>query len=71
MNDCYLSIRFMVLPIHPLDKVLQQTFIMVRLCSARLRNGTPSMTTTEKRRDIVLSCVAACLIVALVAVMAS
>ena len=38
---------------------------------ARLRNGTPFMTTTDKRRDIVLSCVAACLIVAIVAVMAS
>jgi len=38
---------------------------------ARLRNGTSSMITTEKRRDIVLSCVAACLIVAIVAVMAS
>ena len=39
--------------------------------SARLGNGTSSMITTEKRRDIVLSCVAACLIVAIVAVMAS
>jgi hypothetical protein len=29
------------------------------------------MSTTEKRRDLVLSCVAACLIVALVMVMAS
>jgi hypothetical protein len=29
------------------------------------------MTTSEKRRDIALSCVAACLIVAIVAVMAS
>jgi hypothetical protein len=29
------------------------------------------MITTEKRRDIVLSCVAACLLVAIVVVMAS
>ena len=29
------------------------------------------MTTTEKRRDIVLSCVAACLLLAIVMVMAS